>query len=305
MAIERIASQAARTDTGVLLRSVDRETMRAEYRGRTLTLPVDHGLRSCGVYLSPTPHWDDGTPLLAEDLTTVKAGIVEILHHWKTATEFLTLRGGNPTPTGNPDHAPHPEQTTVVHMGPRDPDTEAGLQSPESDPGREPLAPTGPTASPSIGRRGRFKSRRARLLLALSGGILALLALGVVGATALLYDEATAIKRTDPDVVVDSFLAAFLVNRDDNEARLYQCDSGGDLTEITRFRDDMVKAEKEYSVKVTVTWSSLDVATSGQSGTVDVDLTRTSSGTVGRDSQAWQIKIVDQDGWRVCGATQV
>lgn len=300
MGIERIASQAARTDTGVLLRSVDRETMRAEYRGHTLTLPVGRGLRSYGVYLSPTPRWDDGALIPADELATVKAGIAEILHHWKSATELLTL-----PPTGNPDHAPHPGQTTVVHMGPRDPDTEAGLESVEGDPGHQRPAPTGPTASPSIGRRGRFKSRRARLFLALSGGILALLALGVVGATALLYDEATAIKRTDPDVVVDSFLAAFLVNRDDNEARLYQCDSGGDLTEITRFRDEMVQTEKDYSVKVTVTWSSLDVATSGQTGTVDVDLTQTSSGTVGRDSRAWQIKIVDQDGWRVCGATEV
>ncbi|MEU4420039.1 hypothetical protein AB0F81_05400 [Actinoplanes sp. NPDC024001] len=153
--------------------------------------------------------------------------------------------------------------------------------------------------------RGRLQSRRARLALALTAGTLALLCLGGVSLFIALYDDATKIERTEPDAVVDNFLGAYLVTKDDEEAKLYQCDSGGDLTQLRQYRDDTVSREKEFSVGIAVTWSSLDVQTTGSTGVVNVDLTRTITGQAGRDSSSWQIAIVDQDGWRVCGATRV
>ncbi|MDI6105003.1 hypothetical protein QLQ12_41105 [Actinoplanes sp. NEAU-A12] len=194
-------------------------------------------------------------------------------------------------------------------MGPREPESEAGFGSP--DPRREGdavVTPEPPVSRPlrgrPLGQRGRFQSRRARLVLALTGGFLALLCLGGVGAFFVLYEEATEIKRTAPDAVVDSFLAAFLVSRNDQEAALYRCTSEEDLTPIVQFREDVVRREKEFSVGISVTWSSLQVSIDGSSGTVTTDLTRTISGQAGRDSSTWKFSIVDQDGWRVCGAKQ-
>lgn len=198
-------------------------------------------------------------------------------------------------------------------MGPREPESEAGFKPPaprgESDAVVTPVTPEPPEGRPlegrPIGKRGRFQSRRARLVLALTGGLLTLLCLGGVGAFFVLYEEATEIKRTAPDAVVDSFLAAFLVTRNDQEAALYQCTSGGDFAQVSQFREDIVRREKDYSVGIAVTWSSLQVAVDGTKGTVSADLTRTISGQAGRDSSSWEFLVVDQNGWRVCGATPV
>jgi hypothetical protein len=91
MAVHEIQSQSARTDTGVTLRSVDRENMRAEYRGRGILLGVERGVGTDVVYLPKTPAWEDGEPIAAADLTVVKDGVVEILRYWGSATEFYTL----------------------------------------------------------------------------------------------------------------------------------------------------------------------------------------------------------------------
>jgi len=91
MAVHEISSQAARTDTGVVVRGVDRETLRADYRDRSMPLGVDNGLRSYGIYIPRTPRWDDGDPVSAEDLTVIKDAVVEVLRHWGFTTEFIML----------------------------------------------------------------------------------------------------------------------------------------------------------------------------------------------------------------------
>lgn len=93
MGVKELDSQAARTDTGVVLLSVDRETLRAEYRGRSVLLPVDRGVGSHGIYLPRVPAWDDGEPIPGEELAVIKDGVVEILRYWGTDTEFITLKG--------------------------------------------------------------------------------------------------------------------------------------------------------------------------------------------------------------------
>ena len=147
------------------------------------------------------------------------------------------------------------------------------------------------------------KRHRARLWVALAGGIVALLCLGGAGVVALLYNDSTKIERSAPDAVVDNFLRAYLVNRDDQRASLYQCKTGGDFAAIAAYRNDIESREKQFSVGIRVTWSTFTVSTSGSQGTVTTDLIKTLADQSGRQSNSWTFKVVDQDGWRVCGAS--
>jgi len=135
-------------------------------------------------------------------------------------------------------------------------------------------------------------------------GIVALLCLGGVGVFVSLYDSATAINRSAPDAVVDNFLGAYLVNRDDQEASLYTCKAGADLSQLKAFRDDIVTRETKFSVGIRVSWSSLTVTTNGTEATVTATLTKTITNQTGRLANTWQFDLVDQDGWRVCRATE-
>jgi len=144
-----------------------------------------------------------------------------------------------------------------------------------------------------------------RLWLALVGGVVALLCLGGVGVAVSLYDNATKINRSAPDAVVDNFLRAYLVNRDDKEAALYECKSGADLTRIAALRSDVLGREKHYSIAIRFTWTSLTIETVAGRTTVSTDVFRAISDGSERTSDRWQFQMVNQDGWRVCGASQV
>ncbi len=148
------------------------------------------------------------------------------------------------------------------------------------------------------------KKRRTRLILAMVGGILAILCLGGVGVFISFYDEATKIERTNPDAVVDNFLRAYLVNRNDQEASLYTCRSGLDLSKVAAFRNDIQARESQYSISIQVVWEGLTVATQGSAGTVDVDLTRTLADDSEQVTRPWRFNVVDEDGWRVCGGAE-
>ncbi len=139
----------------------------------------------------------------------------------------------------------------------------------------------------------------------MGAGILALLCLGGVGVFISFYDEATKIERSAPDAVVDQFLRAYLVNRDDQEASLFTCKDNLDLSEIEALRTDLQSRESRFSINIQVVWEGLKVSTSGSTGTVDVDLTRTISDDSEQITKPWRFNVVDEDGWRVCGATQL
>ena len=89
MAVRELRSQEAQNDAGVILRSVDRETMQLEYQGRRLNIGVDRAPNDYGVYLPAHPAWNDGTPVDQGTLALLKDAIVEILRHWKTRVAFL------------------------------------------------------------------------------------------------------------------------------------------------------------------------------------------------------------------------
>jgi hypothetical protein len=143
----------------------------------------------------------------------------------------------------------------------------------------------------------------------MGAGILALLCLGGVGVVVSLYDSATAIKRTAPDAVVDSFLRSYLVDRDDKEVALYTCKSGADLTAIGALRTELVNREKQFDVKVIVSWGSLTVAGTEQGKrtvTTDLIISGTKNGdTQSRHNESWSLGVVDENGWRVCSAAKM
>jgi flagellar basal body-associated protein FliL len=149
------------------------------------------------------------------------------------------------------------------------------------------------------------KRRNVRLWVAVAAGVVVLLVVGSLAVAFLFYDKETKIERTAPDAVVDNFLGAYLVNRSDDEAALYQCNSGGDFSEIEAFRTDIVTREQDHSVGITVSWGSFEVTTNGDRGSVVTDLTKATSNGRERITKPWQFIVVDQDGWRVCGASQI
>jgi hypothetical protein len=147
------------------------------------------------------------------------------------------------------------------------------------------------------------------LWVALVGGIVALLCLGGAGVVALLYNDATKIERSAPDAVVDSFLRAYLVDRDDKEASLYECKSGGSFAALASLRAEMVTREKDFDVKVSATWGALAVS-DVDSAHKDVAASLTISGAsngdvVSRRIEQWTIGVIDESGWRACTATKV
>ena len=166
-----------------------------------------------------------------------------------------------------------------------------------------PVAGTPPPPAEAPTKKAR--NPRLRLWLAVGAGILALLCLGGIGVAVLLYDEETKIVRAEPDAVADNFLRAYLVNRDDERASLYQCKSGGDFQKIADYRADIVTREKQFSVGIRVTWTTFAIQTNGDRSEAETDLVKTASGQPGRLTDTWRLSLVDQDGWRVCGATQV
>lgn len=167
-----------------------------------------------------------------------------------------------------------------------------------------PLGPGTPPAEPAR----KPRNRRLRLWLALGAGVLTLLCLGGVGIAVLLYDEETKIDRAEPDQVTSSFLRTYLVNRSDDEAALYICASGAKLEEIAALRAENINREAQFGTSVSVVWESLTVApATGGVTSVSVDLVITGSkGGVQTSSRTepWSFQLIDQDGWRVCGATK-
>jgi hypothetical protein len=166
-----------------------------------------------------------------------------------------------------------------------------------------------PAAGTGVGPVGKRPNQRKRLWIAMVGGILALLCLGGAGVVVSLYDNSTKIQRSAPDAVVDNFLRAYLVNRDDKAASLYQCKAGADLAAISALRTEMVDREKNFDVKVSATWSTLTVGggdPARKTVTTDLNIAGASDGnTVSRRTETWSFGLVDDDGWRVCTASRL
>ncbi|MEV6693266.1 hypothetical protein AB0M35_17530 [Micromonospora sp. NPDC051196] len=165
----------------------------------------------------------------------------------------------------------------------------------------EELAP--PTVVPAPQR----PRRRVRTVLTVVAGVLAALCLGggVVGY--LVYDRATTPDRSAPDVVVDNYLRAFLVDRNDVRANLLTCDETPDLGEMRQLRADLITREEQFDTNLAVTWGPLQEAQAGKEAVVNVDLTFSAlvDGNRQTDRQAWRFTTRLSEGWLVCSGTRV
>ncbi len=168
--------------------------------------------------------------------------------------------------------------------------------------------PTGPhsdrRAGPVVPRE-----RRLRLVLAVAAGVVALLCLGGAGIVFMLYDDATEINRGSPDVAVDNYLRATLVDRSDSQAALFRCEKPDDLSMVAGLQEEIKRREERFDVRVSITWSSLLVRDAGD-GRRSVEVSLTIAGSAdgqprSRRTEVWTFEVADQNGWRVCGGRKV
>ena len=143
----------------------------------------------------------------------------------------------------------------------------------------------------------------------MTAGIVALLCLGGVGVFISFYDEATKIERSSPDAVVDQFLQAYMVKRDDQEAALFTCKDGLDLSALSALRTELIDREKKFDVTVSVTWSTLTVSGAEENRrqvSTDLVIAGSSKGTaLSSRTETWSFALTDQEGWRVCSTAEV
>lgn len=150
------------------------------------------------------------------------------------------------------------------------------------------------------------RGRRRRLVLAVVAGALALLCLGGIGVGYVVYDNVTGPDRSSPDVVVDNYLRAYLVERDDVKARLYSCSDTSGLSDLRALRDDLQAREQRFNTTFRVTWGALSVVGRGTTADVAVELrlSATVDGFAQQDLQSWLLQARDEDGWQVCRAAR-
>ncbi|MEU4470761.1 hypothetical protein [Micromonospora sp. NPDC023888] len=149
--------------------------------------------------------------------------------------------------------------------------------------------------------------RRMRTVLTVVAGVLALLCVGGLAMGLVLYHRASAPDRSAPDVVVDNYLRAFLVDRNDARADLFTCEGGSQLQSLRSLRADLLTREQELNVTILVSWGSLEVKGEGDAASVVTVIRR--SATVDGIQQSltdtWQFDVRKQDDWRVCGGIKV
>ncbi|MGW5556236.1 hypothetical protein ACWER9_03305 [Micromonospora sp. NPDC003944] len=166
----------------------------------------------------------------------------------------------------------------------------------------EQLPPAPATPAPQPPRR------RMRTVLTVVAGVLALLCLGGVSTAYVWYNRASTPDRSAPDVVVDNYLRAFLVDRNDTRAGLFTCESLADLQVVRDLRDEIEQREAAFGVTVRISWGALIRTPSADGESVSTTLTISGSAEgVVRSSRRedWTFTVIeDDDGWRVCGGMQ-
>lgn len=119
------------------------------------------------------------------------------------------------------------------------------------------------------------------------------------------YDEATKIDRTTPSVVVREYVEAYLVRRDDQRAGLFVCGSPLRLDDITTLRSQLLGEERAGGVTTQVVPARLTESNGGRLVTAELKINQGGGLHTDRRTQYWQFTMVDEDGWRVCGAEQL
>jgi hypothetical protein len=142
-------------------------------------------------------------------------------------------------------------------------------------------------ATPKVRRR----PRTLVIALAVVGAVLA--AGAVVGL--LVYDRATGIDRSTPTVVAGRFLVATIGNRDIRLTSLLVCN---EFPAEEALRQAVAGIDESTSVS----WHDLvsQQTPAGATVTAEVRLTATRNGQTYYGFEVWRLRLVNQDGWRVC-----
>jgi hypothetical protein len=136
--------------------------------------------------------------------------------------------------------------------------------------------------------------RRGRALVVVLVSVVFLLS--GAAATLYLYGRATEPDRGTPDVAVDQFINAALVERDPVRTSLFVCEAWPPAEAIQQ-------ATSGVDATVSVTWSAISVSLSGSdTASAVVDVTYTVAGF--SDVETWSVEVKKENGWRVCGLTR-
>ncbi|WDZ87930.1 hypothetical protein [Micromonospora cathayae] len=148
--------------------------------------------------------------------------------------------------------------------------------------------------------------RRLRTVLTVAGVALTVLLLSGVVTVFILYDRASAPDRSAPDVVVDNYLRAYLVDRNDAKAGLFTCDHAPEgLSDLHALRADLESREKRFGTDISVKWGPLTMQRQGDAAEVRVELVISAfvEGISQSDRQPWRFTTQLEDEWRVCRGT--
>ncbi|MEH1099259.1 hypothetical protein [Micromonospora sp. CPCC 205561] len=162
--------------------------------------------------------------------------------------------------------------------------------------------PSDHLAPPSTAPAPERPRRRLRTVVTVVVSVVVALCLGGVAAGYVLYQRAAAPDRSAPDVVVDNYLRAFLVDRNDTRADLFTCAKREGNSPLRALRDDLVVRERRFSTAFMISWGSLQVQKQGESAEVRVDLIVSAhvDGISQSDRQSWRFTTRLEDEWRVC-----
>jgi hypothetical protein len=120
------------------------------------------------------------------------------------------------------------------------------------------------------------------------------------GAAFVIYDQATAIDRDTPEVVVQQFLQAGLVDHDTARLSLFVCRQWS-------ADEALKKIAPPTDERIFVSWGDYASSRTGDKATVDVKVQfDLGVGSVSASSvRSWRLMLEDQAGWRVCDLTKL
>ena len=130
------------------------------------------------------------------------------------------------------------------------------------------------------------------------------LCLGGAAVTYILYDKATTPDRSSPSVVLTQYIDTKFETRDEVKIKGFECTSPS-LGEVDQLFANLRTREQQFNITIQVSASDYTVSTSGSRSTVDATLkvaVPEENGQLSRSLQQWQFTLVDENGWRVCGA---
>lgn len=141
----------------------------------------------------------------------------------------------------------------------------------------------------------------------MTAAVLTALVLGGIVGGYVLYDRATTPDRSAPEVVVDNYLRAFLVDRNDTLADLFVCAEGVSLAELGALREDLVAREARFAVPISVSWGNLVIGSEGDEAVVELELVISAyvDGVFQSDQQPWRFTTRLGEDWRVCAGARM